>query len=25
MATISKLDAAVHQLNLAITLFLAGD
>jgi len=25
MTTISKLDAAVHQLNLAITLFLAGD
>ena len=25
MATISKLDAAIHQLNIAITLFLAGD
>jgi hypothetical protein len=25
MATISKLDAAMHQLNLAIDLFLAGD
>jgi hypothetical protein len=25
MITISKLDAAVHQLNLAINLFLAGD
>lgn len=25
MVTISKLDAAVHQLNLAITLFLGGD
>jgi len=25
MATISKLDAAVHQLNLAITLFFKGD